>query len=358
MIEVDLAHDFPGFALRVGFTAPAGITALFGPSGSGKSSVALALAGLLRPDRAVIRLGGTVLQDETTFLPPGARCIGVVFQDHRLFPHLTVKQNLGYARRFGTARGGAPLGEVADLLGLSALLDRGTADLSGGERARVAIGRALMSDPAALILDEPFAALDAPRRAEILPYLESLRDRYGLPMLLISHALGEVARLARTLVVLQAGKVAAFGRAEALLSDPSLVPIFGSGEAGALIAAVVGARAVDGLTEVTTAGGPVFLAGALPVQGSTIRLRIRAQDVMLAVGQIGGISALNLLTAEVEALAPEGEAGMIVVLRLGQQPLNGERLLARVTKRSAEALGLRPGLAVQAILKTVALAGG
>lgn len=353
VIEIDLAHDFPGFALRVAFAAPRGITALFGPSGSGKSSVALAMAGLLRPDHAVIRLGGRVLQDAATFLPPPSRRIGVVFQDHRLFPHLTVRQNLGYARRFGAARGGPDLGEVADLLGLAPLLDRGTADLSGGERARVAIGRALLSDPAALILDEPFAALDAVRRAEILPYLESLRDRYGLPMLLISHALGEVARLASTLVVLQAGQVVASGRTEALLSDPALVPIFGSGEAGALIAGRVGARAADGLTEVETAGGPVFLPGALPPQGSAIRLRIRAQDVMLAVGPVIGISALNLLDAVVESLAPEGEAGMIVVLRLKQ-----ERLLARVTRRSAAALGLKPGLPVQAILKTVALAGG
>ena len=353
MIEVDLAHDFPGFALRVGFAAPSGITALFGPSGSGKSSVALALAGLLRPDRAVIRLGGRVLQDETTFLPPQARGIGVVFQDHRLFPHLTVRQNLGYARRFGAARGGADLGEVAGLLGLAALLDRGTADLSGGERARVAMGRALLSDPAALILDEPFAALDAARRAEILPYLESLRDRFDLPMLLISHDLAEVAQLARTLVVLKAGQVVASGKAEALMSDPALVPIFGSGEAGALIAGRVGARAADGLTEVETAGGPVFLPGVVPPQGSAIRLRIRAQDVMLALGPVTGISALNLLAAVVESLAPEGEAGMIVVLRLGD-----ERLLARVTKRSADALRLRPGLPVQAILKTVAVARG
>jgi molybdate transport system ATP-binding protein len=353
MIEVDLAHDFPGFVLRAQFAAPGGITALFGPSGSGKSSVALALAGLLRPARGVIRLGGRILQDEATFLPPQARRIGVVFQDHRLFPHLTVRQNLGYASRFGRAGGGPALGEVADLLGIAPLLDRGTAALSGGERARVAIGRALLADPLALILDEPFAALDAARRAGILPYLENLRDRYGLPMLLISHALGEVARLARTLVVLQAGQVVAFGPTEALLSDPALVPIFGSAEAGALISGRVGPRAADGLTEVATAGGLVFLPGALPVQGSAIRLRVRAQDVMLATRPVSGISALNLLKAVVESLTPEGEAGMIVALRLGE-----ERLLARVTLRSAEALGLAPGLAVQAILKTVALAGG
>jgi molybdate transport system ATP-binding protein len=352
VIEIDLAHDFPGFALRVAFAAPSGITALFGPSGSGKSSVALALAGLRRPDRALIRLGGRVLQDETTFLPPQARRIGVVFQDHRLFPHLTVRQNLGYARRFGQARGGADLGEVAELLGIAPLLGRGTADLSGGERARVAIGRALLSDPAALILDEPFAALDAARRAEILPYLENLRDRFALPMLLISHSLGEVARLASTLVVVQEGQVVARGKAETLFSDPRLVPIFGSGEAGALIAGRVGARAADGLTEVETAGGPVFLPGALPAQGRAIRLRIRAQDVMLAVGPVSGISALNLLEAVVESLIPEGEAGVIVVLRLRE-----ERLLARVTRRSAEALGLAPGTRVRAILKTVALAG-
>jgi molybdate transport system ATP-binding protein len=352
MIAVDLTQDYPGASVGLAFAAPEGITALFGPSGAGKSTVALAVAGLIRPTRATIRLGDRVLQDASTFVPPQDRRIGMVFQESRLFPHLNVRQNLGYARRFGRAKRGPALDEVAELLGLAPLLDRGTGALSGGERARVAIGRALLSDPDLLILDEPFAALDDGRRAEILPYLEGLRDRFALPMLYISHALGEVARLARTLVLIEAGRLRAAGPAVELLSDPALVGFFGSGEAGALITGRVGARAADGLTEVQTAGGPVFLPGALPGQGSAIRLRVRAQDVMLAVGPVAGISALNLLEAVVDSLAPEGEAGMILVLRLGE-----ERLLARVTRRSAEALGLEPGLAVRAVLKTVALVG-
>lgn len=352
MIEVDLDHRFPGFALNLAFTAPAGVTALFGRSGAGKSSVALAVAGLLRPERGRIAVGGRVLQDDCRFLPPHRRRLGVVFQDARLFPQMSVRQNLVYAQRFGGARQQASLPEVADLLGIAGLLDRGTTDLSGGEKARVAIGRALLSDPAALILDEPFAALDAPRRAEILPYLATLRDRFDLPMLYVSHNLGEVAHLARTLVVIEAGRLVRAGPAVDLLSDPALVPVFGSSEAGAVIAGRVIAREADGLTRIATAGGPVYLPGALPPPGTGLKLRIRAQDVMLALALPQGLSALNLLAVEVESLVPEGEAGMIVALRLGE-----ERLLARITRRSAEALGLRPGLPVQAILKTVALAG-
>ena len=353
MISAEISHDWGSFALDDAFEAPAGITALFGQSGAGKSSVALAVAGLFKPDQATIRLGGRVLQDKSSFLPPHRRRIGVVFQDARLFPHFTVRENLGYARRFGSAgEGGPSIGEVADLLGIGRLLERGTGALSGGEKARVAVGRALLSDPAALILDEPFAALDAPRRAEILPHLETLRDRFGLPMLLISHSLAEVAQLATALVVLDGGRVIASGPAVDLLSDPALVPIFGAHEAGSLIVGRVGARAADGLTRVETAGGPVFLTGQLPAEGSRIRLRIRAQDVMLALAPLEGVSALNLLAARVESLSPEGDAGMVVVLRLGE-----ERMLARITRRSAKALELAPGHEVQAILKTVALAG-
>ncbi len=352
MIEIALTHRFSGVTLDFDFTAPPGVTALFGHSGAGKSSVGLALAGLFRPDRARIILGGRVLQDKAHFVPPHRRRIGVVFQEARLFPHLSVRQNLTYAARHGGARPRTDLAEVADLLGITPLLDRGTTALSGGERARVAIGRAVMSDPVALILDEPFAALDAPRRAEILPFLQGLRDRFDLPMLYISHALSEVAQLATTLVVVEAGRVLAQGPAGAILSDPALVPVFGSSEAGALLSARVGAREADGLTRVETAGGPVFLPGDLPPAGSPIRLRIRAQDVMLALGEVRGISALNLLQARVESLSPEGEAGQIVVLTVGK-----ERILARVTRRSAQALGLHPGLGLRAILKTVALAG-
>lgn len=361
MIEVRLSHDFGAARLDLDLAAPKGVTALFGPSGAGKSSLAMAIAGLFRPDRGRIVLGGRVLQDGQHFVPPHRRGIGVVFQDHRLFPHLSVRQNLTYAQRHGrveqgradAARArGTSLDEVAGLLGLAGLLERGTGALSGGERARVAIGRALLSEPAMLILDEPFAALDAQRRAEILPFLQGLRDRFDLPILFISHALGEVAQLATSLVVLEAGRVVAQGDVTQLLSDAALVPILGASEAGALILGRVGTQDGDGLTRVETAGGPVFLPGVRALPGATIRLRVRAQDVMLATAPLEGISALNLLAAEVESLSPEGEAGMIVRLRLGE-----ERLLARITRRSATALALRPGVSVQAILKTVALAG-
>lgn len=352
MIDVAIRHDFGPARLAVDFTAPSGITALFGRSGAGKSSVALAIAGLFRPDAARITLNGRVLQDEATFLAPHQRRLGVMFQEARMFPHLTVAQNLTYAARHGRARPGVTLGEVADLLGIAPLLPRATHALSGGERARVALGRAVLSDPAALILDEPFAALDAPRRAEILPWLQRLHARFALPMVYISHQLAEVAQLATTLVVLEAGRVVAQGPVAEILSDPALVPVFGAGEAGSILPATVAGPAGQGLTQLDTPGGAVFLPGSLPPPGTGLRLRVKAQDVMLALGPVPGISALNLLSATVDSLTPDGEAGMIVTLRLGPVPL-----LARITRRSAEALALRPGLPVQAILKTVALAG-
>ncbi|MFM7444650.1 MAG: molybdenum ABC transporter ATP-binding protein, partial [Tabrizicola sp.] len=201
-LDIHLRHAFPGFRLEVDMVLPGGLTCLFGRSGSGKTSIVNAVAGLLRPDEARILLDGSVLND----LPPHRRDVGYVFQDARLFPHLTVAENLTYGPRV-RGRKVAGMGHVVELLGIGALLPRRPAALSGGEKQRVAIGRALLSQPRLLLMDEPLAALDEARKAEILPYIEALRDDTGLPILYVSHSLPEVARLATTIAVIDAGWV-------------------------------------------------------------------------------------------------------------------------------------------------------
>lgn len=357
-ISVILEHAFPGFSLDVAFDAPAGVTALFGRSGSGKTTIVNALAGLLLPDRGRILADGTVLldTDRKIALRPDRRRIGYVFQDGRLFPHLTVRQNLLYGRWFAARQGasGSPsaeMGRIVDLLGISALLDRRPGALSGGEKSRVAIGRAILSDPRLLLMDEPLAALDDARKAEILPYLERLRDELALPIIYVSHSTAEVARLATTVVLLDNGRVAAQGPTGDILSDPATAPIFGLREAGALLSARLAAQEADSLSRLETPAGPLWLPRVAAPVGSTMRLRILAQDVMLATERPASISALNILPATVTDLRLGDGPGALVRLDIG-----GEVLLARITRRSATQLRLEPGRAVFAILKAVSVA--
>lgn len=366
-LSVRLHHAFAGFTLDVAFQAPPGITALFGRSGSGKTTVVNAVAGLLRPDRGRITLGDHVLVDTQAriFLSPHRRRIGYVFQDARLFPHLNVRKNLLYGHRGD----GRALDHIAALLGIGALLDRRPAMLSGGERQRVAIGRAILSDPALLLLDEPLAALDDARKAEILPYLERLRDETGLPMLYVSHSVPEVARLANTLVLLDAGRVTASGATAGLLADPGFAGAWGQHDTGALISARVVAQTGDGLTRVATAAGPLFLPRIDTAPGAVLRLHIIAQDVMIALQRPEGISALNILPARVQSLRDQGGA-VLVSLALGAEESgaeesgteesgareSGEQIIARITRRSATRLQLAPGDHVHAVLKAVTLA--
>ncbi len=351
-LEVALRHRFGGFDLDVAFEAPPGLTVLFGRSGSGKTTVINAVAGLLRPQAGRIAVGGEVLLDTARGLsvPVHRRRLGYVFQEGRLFPHLTVRQNLLYGRWFaGAGAPGPTLDEVTDLLGIAPLLDRRPARLSGGEKQRVAIGRALLAAPRLVLADEPLAALDAARKAEILPYLERLRDEMRLPILYVSHAPAEVARLATTVVVLEAGRVLRTGPAAEVLSDPGVTPL-GPRAAGAMLTARVSGHTEDGLTELD-AGGQTLLLPRLPrTPGETVRLHVRAQDVMLAVEEPRGISALNVLPGTVAEVRMGDGPGALVQVNTGEA-----RLLARVTQRSVTALGLAPGRLVFAVLKAVSV---
>jgi molybdate transport system ATP-binding protein len=347
-LDIRLSHAFPDFRLEIALTAPPGLTCLFGRSGSGKTTIINAVAGLLRPDRAEILLDGKPLHD----LPPHRRRVGYVFQDARLFPHLDVRGNLLYGARV-RRRGAADFDRIAGLLDLAPLLSRRPVTLSGGERQRVAIGRALLSDPQLLLMDEPLAALDEGRKAEILPHVEALRDELGLPILYVSHALPEVARLATTIAVIDAGRVAALGPAVEILSDPATAPLLGLRDAGAILIARIAAHEADGLTRLETAAGPLWLPRVHGNPGRSVRIRIAAQDVILSRDRPAGLSALNILPATVRALHEGQGPGVLVGLDLA-----GQGLLARVTRRSAEALNLQPGQPIHVVVKSVSVAQG
>ncbi len=353
-LEVVLQHQFARFALDVSFSAPEGVTVLFGRSGSGKTTVVNAVAGLLRPQSGRIVLQGECVFDhqQKISVPSHRRRVGYVFQEGRLFPHLTVQQNLKFGQWFAprTAKL-TPVERVVTLLGIEHLLNRKPGALSGGEKQRVAIGRALLSGPRLLLMDEPLAALDDPRKAEILPYLERLRDETRIPILYVSHSLAEVGRLATTVVILENGHIVRSGPAAEVLSDPEVVPSLGIREAGALMAATVLQHHDDGLTELAVSSGRLLLPQCQAAPGSELRLRILAHEVILSLQQPTQLSALNQLPATVIAVHEGSGPGVMVALQSGT-----DRLLARLTRRSAQALGLAPGTPCYAIIKSVAIA--
>ena len=356
-LEVRMTHRFADVALDIGFAADQGITALFGQSGAGKTTLVNAVAGLLRPDTGRITLEGETLFDSATgaWVPPHRRRLGYVFQDARLFPHLSVAQNLGFGTRYAPNDAPGPgLDDVVGLLGLERLLDRAPGTLSGGEKQRVALGRALLCRPRMLLMDEPLASLDGPRKQEILPYLERLRDGpLGLPILYVSHAVDEIARLADTLIVLRAGRVARAGPVHEVMADPAAVPLLGVREAGAVIEAEVIGHAPDGLSQLRFSGGTLELPGVRAEVGARVRLRVLAQDVMISLERPRGLSAINVIPATVEAVHQGDGPGVAIALRAGN-----DRLLARITARAMGDLGIAPGLQCFAILKATSVAPG
>jgi molybdate transport system ATP-binding protein len=283
-------------------------------------------------------------------LPVHKRRVGYVFQDGRLFPHLNVRQNLTYGRWFAPAGSAAQLDHITELLGIGALLNRMPSGLSGGEKQRVAIGRALLSAPRLLLMDEPLAALDEARKAEIMPYLERLRDETRIPILYVSHSVSEVARLATTVVAIDAGRVVRAGPAAEVLADPEAVPAIGVRQAGAILSATVVRHDDDGLSELQVSGGRLFLPRVDAGAGATIRLRILAQDVILATEKPRNISALNVLPAVVTSIRQGQGPGVAISVQCGD-----DMLLARITRRSATGLGLRTGSACFIVLKSVAV---
>jgi molybdate transport system ATP-binding protein len=356
-LEISIRKRLGAFALDAQFATRArGLTALFGPSGSGKSTIVAAIAGLLRPASGRIVAGGETLFDAARGIdvPAERRRVGYVFQDARLFPHLKVRDNLAYGLKRAPA-GDRAIGfdAVVELLGIGPLLERRPLRLSGGEKQRVAIGRALLAQPRLLLMDEPLASLDAARRLEILPYVERLRDELGLRIVYVSHTLEEVLRLASTIVVVDAGRVVAQGTPAELAQRRDLQPFFGRFEAGAVLEGRVASHdEAHRLTRVDLGRHVLVLPRLALAAGAAVRVRVRARDVILAVAPPEGLSVQNVLPGVVTEIVEEPGSHAEVKLDAA-----GIALLARVTRDSVHRLGLAPGRQVFALVKSVAIDG-
>ena len=353
-IEARFRIQREDFTLDVQFSAPSrGVTALFGPSGSGKTTLLRALAGLERPTGGYLRVGREVWQDDTRFLPPHQRSVGYVFQEASLFHHLTVRGNLEYGwKRVRDTQRKISFEQAQTLLDLESLLGRHPQQPSGGERQRVAIARALLTSPRLILMDEPLAALDFSRKAQILPYFERLHEELEIPIFYVSHLPDEVVRLADHLILLEEGKVQGVGAIAEMLTRFDL-PLAHDSDAGALIEArVAGYDEHFYLSLLDFAGGRLTLSHqALPL-GHRVRVQVLARDVSLTLERQTGTSILNILPATVERMVEENPTQVLVRLNAGGVPL-----LARITRKSVAALELEPGKTVYAQIKAVALLG-
>jgi molybdate transport system ATP-binding protein len=352
-LRVDVQLALGAFRLDAKLDAGVGTTVLYGRSGSGKTSVINAISGLHTPDTGRITLDDNVLFDSKAGIniPVHERRIGYVFQDARLFPHLTVAQNLDFGTRFSAiAVRSKERATLLDTLGIGALLQRHPAALSGGEKQRVALGRALLSSPRLLLLDEPLAALDEARKQEIMPYLERLRARGGPPMIYVTHDMSEIVRLADRLVVLRDGACVVQGLAEDVLGDPMNVKLIGVQDAGALLRGVIDHHAQDGLTAIRLSAGMLHVPHVDLDVGAQVRLRIRAQDVILSLKAPEGLSTQNALQVRITDIHVGDGPSVAIGLRAGS-----DRLIARITARALSDLQLQKGQSIWAILKANAV---
>ena len=341
------------FALDADVEFPmAGVSGIYGPSGAGKTTLLRCIAGLDASDDASLIVNGDQWEDVGSGRREvHERRIGYVFQDGRLFPHLSVRQNLLYGRD----RSAAPpdddvFATTVQTLELDPLLDRRPTSLSGGESQRVAIARAVLRQPVMLLMDEPLASVDVRRRYSLLPYLEQVSQALAVPILFVSHNIDEICQIADHLVVMDGGRVVAAGEPQQVLVRAEL-PVLSDEEAGTVIRARI--DSIDsgyGLTQAAFSGGRLWLTGTPGSPGDTLRVRIRANDVSLCLQRPENSTILNTLPAVVEGIVDNGAASQLVRLTAGD-----DTLLSRITRRSAETLGLRPGMAVIAQIKSVAV---
>jgi molybdate transport system ATP-binding protein len=353
---LDVALDLPG----------RGVTAIFGRSGSGKTTLLRCVAGLEHTKRGYLKINEDVWQDPDSglFMPVHQRPLGYVFQEASLFAHLNVRRNLDYGlRRVPEAQRRVSLDRAIALLGIENLLERQSDTLSGGERQRVAIARALATSPRLLLMDEPLASLDVQRKAEVLPYLERLHEELDIPVLYVSHAPDEVARLADHLVLLEAGRVLASGPTRELMTRMDLPLAHGDAAAAILDAVVTRIEPAYHLSHATFAGGQISLLNPNLLVGQRVRVRIQARDVSLTLHRQADTSVLNIFAATVTAIASDSPGQVMVCLNAAEnqehcqtsQP--GSQLLARITLKSADSLQLQPGSRVYAQVKGVAVLG-
>ena len=354
MLSVDLSHGQGGFSLDARFECGAGVTALFGRSGAGKTTLINAIAGLVRPGKGRIVFDGETLFDSTRNINvrAGRRRFGYVFQEGRLFPHYTVQQNLTYSHWFDRGlHSERDFTHVVELLGIGELLQRRPAQLSGGEKQRVAIGRALLAKPRLLLLDEPLASLDAQRKDEILRYLRLLRDEMRIPMVYVSHVVEEVLEIADQVVLLASGRVVASGSVEEVMGRPDLRPASGVFEGGAVIEThVIGVDLDDGLATLGFDGGTLTVGNFDAQAGERVRVRIRAREVSIALEPPQHISIQNILRGSVIAIDEPRDSSVVIVIAVGAITLR-----ARITRRAVRQLALAPGMDVYALIKAVSL---
>lgn len=354
-LAVDASVSFGAFDLSLTERLELdGVTALFGPSGSGKSTLLRIVSGLERNAQGRVVFGGETWLDSAqgAFVPPHKRGVGYVFQDTRLFTHLSVHGNLRYAAR-RSAEVKSPIDEASVIatLELAPLLSRRPASLSGGERQRVAIGRTLLTRPRLLLMDEPLAALDLQRKSEIMPYIERLPGTFGVPVIYVTHAIDEVARLAQRMVVLHAGRKVAEGSVTEVLERLDLQPATGRFEAGVVLTArVAGHDGTFRLTRLDHHGQAIDIPMIDFGIGSEIRLRVRARDVSLAIERPKGISIRNVLAGTIVQIEQEPETAFAETL----VDIGGARLRARITRAAVADLALAPGTPVFALVKSIA----
>lgn len=350
-LGLDLSVQYGAFALAAaGDFTLAGVTALFGPSGAGKTTVLNAVAGF-RPGLGRIEVDGKVWQDDASMIPPHRRPVGTVFQTGRLFDHLSVMGNLRYAeRRADRAGPDIPRAHAIDALEIAALTDRRPATLSGGERQRVAIARALLTRPRLMLMDEPLAALDRQAKASLLPMIADLSERFGVPVILVSHQLEEITRVASTMIAMKAGRIVATGPLNDVLE--TLAPeVTGRFEAGAVLVGTASRHLADFSMQVVRLGkAEIWLPARSPLtEGRPVRLRLRARDMSVATGGVEGLSIRNQIPATITAIAPE--EGPFAEISL---ETDGQSFRVRSTRLSVAELGLRPGMKVTALVKSVA----
>jgi molybdate transport system ATP-binding protein len=355
MLDVAAQLRFAGFALDVAEQFPAeGVTALFGPSGCGKSTLLRVIAGFESRANGHVRFAGENWADtaQRMFVPPHRRGCGFVFQEPVLFPHRDVAGNLAYADTRSRHLGGAiTVDGVVAALDLGPLMARRVQTLSGGEKQRVAIGRALLARPRLLLLDEPLSALDMKRRAAILPMIRALPERFGIPVFHVTHALDEAVQIADRMILMADGRIRAEGPVETLLADAAHDDVTGRFEAGVVLDAdVIGNDAAFGLTMLSACGHTLEMPGLALAQGQRIRLRIRARDVSIAVKRPDGLSIRNVVPGVVSAIAADSDGPFAEVL----VDVGGAALRARLTRASVAGLGLAPGMAVFALIKSIA----
>jgi len=329
---------------------PGELLALVGHSGSGKTTLLRTIAGLWRPENARVAVNGTAWLDTAARvdLPPHKRRVGVVFQNYALFPHMTAAQNVMAAM---DAPDRAQAERTLDLVNLHGLADRMPAQLSGGQQQRVAVARALARKPQALLLDEPFSAVDRATREKLHGEIIALRHHLAMPVVLVTHDMNEAQLLADRMVVVEAGRVVREGTTAEVMADPDALRAMGIREVAAMLPATIAEHLTDGLTRLEAPTGPLFLAGVKGAPGARLRVRIMAHEVILSRRYPEGLSAQNIIAGTIARIVPGAGPGVMVHIDVA-----GHEILARITRRAAGQMALAPGDTIHAILKSMSVA--